>query len=204
MSWYSDGRTSCHILVLWFNNHSEVTDKPERNCHLSASGRNCMTHRQALKATAAKIIYTTVQLCQTSCLVLVIVVCVDMVRYTVEQRVFLYEWNVVPLESVGNCFVVNFPGSQFPAHQTSINLLIKPGLLGHFWTRNLIKTPCAYRRKIVRKRGYVRTHTTEISEMPCTWDRHLEIVSSQSDAAVNFILFKRYRVCVCVCACIGT
>jgi hypothetical protein len=64
-------------------------------------------------------------------------VCVDIVRYTVEQRVLYWlllcvwiwfdillnsvllctnrMWNVVPLQSVGENFVVNFPGSQFQA-----------------------------------------------------------------------------------------
>jgi hypothetical protein len=46
---------------------------------------------------------------------------------------------VVPLDSAGKNFVINFPGSQFQAQQASINLLIKSGLLGHFWTRNLLK-----------------------------------------------------------------
>jgi hypothetical protein len=48
-------------------------------------------------------------------------------------------WNVVPLQSVGEDFVVNFPGSQFQAQQQSINLLIKSCLLGHSRTRNLLK-----------------------------------------------------------------
>jgi hypothetical protein len=47
---------------------------------------------------------------------------------------------VVQLESVGENFVVNFPGSQFQAKQESINLLIKSGLLGHLRTINLLKT----------------------------------------------------------------
>jgi hypothetical protein len=29
--------------------YSAFTDKPERNCHFSVPGRNCMTHRQALQ-----------------------------------------------------------------------------------------------------------------------------------------------------------
>jgi hypothetical protein len=46
--------------------------------------------------------------------------------------------NVVLLESVGENFVISFPGSQFQA-QASMNLLIKSSLLGHFWTGNLLK-----------------------------------------------------------------
>jgi hypothetical protein len=59
---------------------------------------------------------------------------------------------VVPVESVGENCAVNFQKSQFQAQQASINLLIVPGLLGHFWSRNLLKTPCAYRRKTRRNR----------------------------------------------------
>jgi hypothetical protein len=47
-----------------------------------------MTYREVLAATAAEIIHTTVQLCLTSCYCCV---CMDMVRYAVEQHVFLYE-----------------------------------------------------------------------------------------------------------------
>jgi hypothetical protein len=39
----------------------------------------------------------------------------------------------------------------------------------------------------------VRTHTTEITETPYIRDQHLEIVSSHSDEAVNFNLFKWCR-----------
>jgi hypothetical protein len=46
---------------------------------------------------------------------------------------------VVPLESVQENFVINFPGSQFQAQQASMNFLIKSDLLGHFWTRNPFK-----------------------------------------------------------------
>jgi hypothetical protein len=71
--------------------YSEFTDKSKSNSHLPVSCRNCMNHRQALTATAATINHTTVQLSLTSCYVLFAIVFVDVVRYTVEQRVFLYE-----------------------------------------------------------------------------------------------------------------
>jgi hypothetical protein len=51
---------------------------------------------------------------------------------------------MVPLESVGENFVINFPGSQFQAQQASMNLLMKSGLLCHFWTGNLLKMLGAY------------------------------------------------------------
>jgi hypothetical protein len=62
--------------------------------------------RPALIAAAAKIIHTTVQL------VIVCLVCVDMFRYTVEQRVFLYE-SYVKFGSARKCrrkFRRKFPG----------------------------------------------------------------------------------------------
>jgi hypothetical protein len=116
-----------------------------------------MIHRQALTATAAKIIYTTVQLCSTSCegLVIVVCVCMDMAQYTVEQCVFLYE-SYVKCGSVRKCrrkFRHKFPRI-IVLSTTDIHKLMKSGLLGHFWTRNLVeKTPCAYRRKAGRNRG---------------------------------------------------
>jgi hypothetical protein len=46
---------------------------------------------------------------------------------------------VVPLVSVRENFVLNFPKSHFQAQQAPISLLIKSGLLGLFWTRNVLK-----------------------------------------------------------------
>jgi hypothetical protein len=45
--------------------------------------------------------------------------------------------NLIPLESVGENFAVNFPESQFKPQQASINLLTKPGLLDYTWVSNL-------------------------------------------------------------------
>jgi hypothetical protein len=59
-----------------------------RNTLIPAPGRSCMTRRQTPTATATKIIHTIAQLRPEECLVLVVVVCVDMVLCTVEQRVF--------------------------------------------------------------------------------------------------------------------
>jgi hypothetical protein len=47
--------------------YSASTDEAERSCRFLVPSRNCMTQCQALTATAAKIIHTTVQLCLTSC-----------------------------------------------------------------------------------------------------------------------------------------
>jgi hypothetical protein len=83
-----------------------------------------MTHRPEQTVTAAKIIHTTVHLCLTSCFVLVIV-CVDRVRYTVEQLVFLYEM-YLKCGSTGKCwrkFCRKFPGITVPC-TTGIHKLI--------------------------------------------------------------------------------
>jgi hypothetical protein len=76
-------------------------------------------------------------------------------------------WNVVPLESVGENFVVSFSESQFQKHQASLKLLIKSGVLCHFWTRNLLK-----RREFTEEKlygvGARLEHTTLKSPRPCT------------------------------------
>jgi hypothetical protein len=46
---------------------------------------------------------------------------------------------MVPLEDVGENFVVNLSGSQFQAQQVSMNFFKKVSVLGHFSTRNLLK-----------------------------------------------------------------
>jgi hypothetical protein len=57
--------TPNRIECIW--KYSVSTDKVKLNCHFPDHGRNCMTHRQVLKAVNAKIIHTAVQLCLTSC-----------------------------------------------------------------------------------------------------------------------------------------
>jgi hypothetical protein len=68
-------------------------------------------------------------------------------------------WNVVPLESVGENFIVNFPVSQFQAQQESINLLRKSGLLGRFWTRDLLKKFCGLTEEKLDETGARLEHT---------------------------------------------
>jgi hypothetical protein len=108
----------------------------------------------------------------------------------------------VPLGSVGENFVVNFPRLQFQAQQASMNLLIKSGQLSHFWTRNLLK-----KRRVLteEKLGEIRArleHTRQKSLRRLVQETSIEIVSSQIDEAVNFIQLKWYRQCVCVCVCV--
>jgi hypothetical protein len=121
------------------------------NALIPAPGRNCMTHSKTLTATAAKIIHTTVQLYPTSCEVLVIVVCVDIVR----QRVFPYE-SYVKCSSARKCrrkFRHKFPGitvlSTTGIHDL-INNVRSTGLL--LDKKPAKKTPCYYRRNR-RNRG---------------------------------------------------
>jgi hypothetical protein len=80
-----------------------------------------------------------------------------------------------------------------------MNLSLKSGLLGHFWTRKLSeKILFAYRKETRRRMGYVRTYITEITKPHCTRDLQLEIFSSQREKAMTSDLFKWYRECVCV------
>jgi hypothetical protein len=65
---------------------------------------------------------------------------------------------VVPLGSVGENFFVNLPGSQF---QGSVNLLIKLGLLGQFWTRNLLKSSV-----LTEEKQELRSRLEHTSEKP--------------------------------------
>lgn len=74
-----------------------------------------MTYRQALAATTAKVIHIKVQLCLTSCYVLVIFVCMWIWFGVVLNSVIVCAnlmWNVVPLGSVRD-FFVNFRGLRF-------------------------------------------------------------------------------------------
>jgi hypothetical protein len=65
--WFSDAEPSCFnnygvvdfevelaFEALQLEMHSASTEEVERNYHFPAHGRNCMTHRQALTAVAAK------------------------------------------------------------------------------------------------------------------------------------------------------
>jgi hypothetical protein len=121
---------------------------------------------------------------------------VDLVRYTVEQRVFLCE-SYVKCDSARKCrrkFRRSFTRITVPSTTDIHKLINKVRSTGSLLDKKPAKKkPCAYRRKTRRDRGQVRTHTTEIIETPCTRDRHLEIVSRQSEESVNLILFKCYR-----------
>jgi hypothetical protein len=66
---------------------------------------------------------------------------------------------VVLLESAVENFIVNVPKSQFKHNR---NLLIKSGLLGHFWIRNLLKMLCACWRKLDEIRARLE-HTPQKS-----------------------------------------
>jgi hypothetical protein len=88
---------------------------------------------------------------------------------------------VVPLESAGENFVVNFPGSQFKAQQASRNLLIKSGILGRLWTRSLLKKHCVLTKEKLYEIGAKLEHTPLKSLKSCRGDQHLKIVNSQRD-----------------------
>jgi hypothetical protein len=114
--------------------------------------------------------------------VLVIVVCVDMVQYTAEQSVFLYE-SYVKCSSARKCRI------KFRRKFLGITGASTTCLLVHFWTRNLV-----YKRRVFTDEiGAKLEHTTVITKTPCTRDRHLEIVTSQNDEAVEL---RPYRATV--------
>jgi hypothetical protein len=46
--------------------YSAFSDKPERNCHFSAPGRNCMTHRQALQILPIRVKNRSIKIIQST------------------------------------------------------------------------------------------------------------------------------------------
>jgi hypothetical protein len=115
-----------------------------------------MTHHPSLTATAAKIIHTTAQLCRRVKYWLLLCVCVDMVPYTVGQRVFLYE-PYVKCCSARKCrrkIRRKFPGITVPSTTGIHKLINKVWSTGSLLDKKPSKTmPCAYRRKIRRNKG---------------------------------------------------
>jgi hypothetical protein len=77
-------RNFVFIFLYLFTYYSRFTGNVEHSCHFLASSRNHMTHSQALTATAAEIIHTTVWLSPT-CVTYRLLLCVDMFQYIVEQ-----------------------------------------------------------------------------------------------------------------------
>jgi hypothetical protein len=84
----------------------------QHNCHFPPASWSHMTHRQALSATATKIIQTTLHLCPLLfkywlllCVVIGFNILFNSVSFCTNCM-----WNVVPLESVRENFVTNFPG----------------------------------------------------------------------------------------------
>jgi hypothetical protein len=99
---------------------------------------------------------------------------------------------VVPPESVAENFVINFPVSQFQAQQASMNLKNKVRSTGSLLDKKPVKNDvCLPRRNCEIRAGKEQTPHKSLRRLD------LQIVSSQSDEAVNFNLFKRYEsVCV--------
>jgi hypothetical protein len=66
---------------------------------------------------------------------------VEVVRFSDEERLFLYETYVMCVSATKfrQNIIVIFPRSQFEAQQAAINVSVKSGILRHLWTRNLIK-----------------------------------------------------------------
>jgi hypothetical protein len=92
---------------------------------------------------------------------------------------------VFPVESNGEVFVLNFPGSQFQVQQAFRSELIKPGLVSHFWTRSLPKIPCAFRRRTRRKGVGRNTPHKSVSHLA-----QGSSISKQSAAKATKLLIK--------------
>jgi hypothetical protein len=84
---------------------------------------------------------------------------------------------VVPLGRVGKNFDLNIPGTQFQGLEATTNILRKSGPLGHFWARNLRRVLTEEKEEIWAK----LEHTAEITAIPSTRDRHIQIFSSFCD-----------------------
>jgi hypothetical protein len=102
---------------------------------------------------------------------------------------------VVPPESVGENFVMNFPGITVPSTTDIHKLKNKVRSTESLLDKKPVKKRRVLTEEKLRNKGWKRTDTTEITETPCTRDRHLQIVSSRNDEAVNLNLFKWYIEC---------
>jgi hypothetical protein len=117
-----------------------------------------MTHRPALRATAVTVIHTTVQLCLTSCKYhWLLLLCVDMVRYTVEQRVFMYG-SYVKCGFARKCrrkFRHKFPGITVPRTTGIHELINKVRATGSLLDKEPAKknAVCLPKKKTRRNRG---------------------------------------------------
>lgn len=101
-------------------------------------------------------------------------VCVDMVRYTVERRVLLYEscemWlRYKMLEKNRH----KFPENTIPSIRNMYNPIHK---VSSTWSLLDKKSATKSRVPTEITRQCVRSHTRQITKMPCTRDRHLKIV----------------------------
>jgi hypothetical protein len=165
---YVDVKTSCWFGCIYYTcvvNNNASTDKVKCNCHFLAPSRNCVTHWQALTVIVTKIIHTTVQLCLTS---LVIVVCVDMVRYSVERRVFLYE-SYVKCGSTRNYwrkFWNKFLGITVPSTPSIHKLIHKVRSTGSLLDKNPVKKHCVLTEEKLVKIG-VRLEHTPLKSLRC-------------------------------------
>jgi hypothetical protein len=133
------------------------------NYYFPPASRTCITRRHALPVTAAKTTgNTTVQL---SLLTLSTGYRVSMWFGMRLNSVFFCTnrvGNLVPLESVREHFVVNFPGTHFQAHEATMNLLGKLGPLDHLWTQNLENAVCFPEVKLDKTWGKLE-HTRQIN-----------------------------------------
>jgi hypothetical protein len=107
----------------------------------------------------------------------------DVVQYTVEQHAFLYE-SYVKCGSARKCqrkFHRKLSGITVPSITGIHKLIKKVRSTGSLVDKKPAKKYQALTKEKQDEIGARLEHTTEITEMPCTRDWHLEIVSSQSN-----------------------
>jgi hypothetical protein len=106
----------------------------------------------------------------------------DIVRYTVEQRAFLYESHLTysfTRKCWRKCTFTGITVSSTAGIHEGINWV---RTTGQFWTTNLPKSRLLVEEKLKIRAGLERTPWKSL-KTPCTRDWHLENFSSQSEVA---------------------
>jgi hypothetical protein len=89
---------------------------------------------------------------------------------------------VVPLQNVGENFVITFLGTQFQALRFINYLINKASSTGSHLDKKAMQ--CAYRQKLDEIGARLeQTPQIPVTEKPCTRERHIEIASSHSHKA---------------------
>jgi hypothetical protein len=85
------------------------------------------------------------------------------------------------VESVGENCIVNFPGTQSQAQETTMNLLKQVHLITS--GQEIARKCCVLTKETLGKVGATLQHATEITETLCTRNWHFEVVSYSYETA---------------------